>query len=82
MKTVSIIFGVILLVLSILGGLYVGFWVMFVGGIVDIIDAIKAPVTSMSAVGWGLIKILLASFIGGITFWAGAIISSIFLNQR
>lgn len=78
MKTVMFVIGVILFIVAIAAGFYVGFWVMFVGGIMDIINAIKAPVTEASAIGWGVLKMIFASGVGAITFWIGAAISSIF----
>src|SRR5690606_4427286 len=51
--------------------LYVGIWVMLVGGIVGIINAISVAITtgavvSVSAVTWGVIKILFSGFVGWI----------------
>ena len=43
------IIGLLIIVISVLGGLYVGGWIFFVGGIVEVIEAIKA--TPVEAVG-------------------------------
>jgi hypothetical protein len=58
-------------------GVYTGFWVMFVGGIVDIIDAIKAPVTEASAIGWAVAKIFFAGLVGGIIAWIGIALGAV-----
>ena len=63
--------GVIFAIFGICLGVYTGFCVMFVGGIVEIIDAVKAPVTDAAIIGWAILKILLASFVGVIIAWIG-----------
>ena len=37
---------------------------------VDIIDTVKAPVTSASIIGFGVLKMMFASFIGALIIWA------------
>jgi hypothetical protein len=76
MKTALFIIGVLLFVLGIAAGLYVGFWVMLVGGFLEIIDAIKAPVTSASEIGFGLLRIMFSSAVGALTFWFCTLISA------
>jgi uncharacterized membrane protein len=61
MKT---LIGIVLIIAGIALGLYLGVWVMFIGGIVDIIDQIKSPELSAMAVAWGVVKIVFAGFIG------------------
>jgi hypothetical protein len=46
-------------------GIYVGLWVCFIGGIVDIINQVKATDTDALTVAWGIAKIVLAGFAGG-----------------
>lgn len=41
---------------SLLGGLYVGITHCWVGGVIDIINGAKAPVTDAHAIAWGLAK--------------------------
>lgn len=47
-------------------GIYVGFWLMFIGGIVQIIDSIKHDVDAIS-IGVGFIKIWCASIVGWVS---------------
>lgn len=61
MKT---LIGIVSIIAGIALGLYLGVWVMFIGGIVDIIDQIKSPELSAMAVAWGVVKIVFAGFIG------------------
>lgn len=70
--------GVIFAIFGICLGVYTGFWVMFVGGIVEIIDAAKAPVTDAAIIGWAILKIIFASFVGGIIAWIGIAIGAAF----
>jgi len=67
MKT---LIGIVLIIAGIALGLYLGVWVMFIGGIIDIIDQIKAPELSAMAVAWGVVKVVFASLIG----WLAALI--------
>lgn len=56
----------ILLILGGVGlGFYVGGYVLFVGGIIDIIEQVKGDVLPYPIV-WGLVKITCAGFIGTI----------------
>ena len=71
------IFGMLVALAGICLGVYTGFWVMFVGGIVDIIDAIKAPVTDAGMIGWAIAKIILASFVGGVIAWIGIAVGAL-----
>lgn len=68
----SKIAGLVMVVIGIAFGVWAGFWWAFVGGIVDIINAIRATEVSAVMVGVGVIKIFFATLIG----WAAA---SIFL---
>ena len=64
-------FGMLIALAGICLGVYTGFWVMFVGGIVDFIEAVKAPVTDVGLIGWALLKIFFASFVGAVIAWVG-----------
>lgn len=57
-------YGVILIIFGVCLGLYAGIWWAFVGGIVDIINEIKADETEAVTVAIGIVKILFAGFIG------------------
>ena len=67
------IVGMIVAILGIALGVYTGFWVMFVGGIIDIIDVFKAPTTDGGVVAIALLKIFGAGLVGGIIAWCGII---------
>ena len=74
--------GVALLVGGIALAFYVGFYLMLVGGVVDIIAAIKAPVTEVWPLFKGLLKIVFASFTGTISFWLLALPGAAMLNMK
>lgn len=58
------VMGLILIVAGVLCGVYVGLWICFIGGIVQIIEQVRAPELSAMVVAIGVVKILFAGFIG------------------
>jgi len=67
MKT---LIGLLLIVLGVVVGVYLGVWVMFIGGIVQVIDAFKAtPIVGLD-VALGIARILFASVVG----WLSALV--------
>ena len=80
MKNFMTLIGIVIFVIGIAAGVYVGFWLMFIGGITDIIAAAKAPVTEALPIGLAVIKIFFASVVGAITFWFCAMISVCFIQ--
>lgn len=60
------VIGGILILSGILLGMYVGGYLMLLGGIVDVINAIKAPVTEASSMAMGILKIIGSPFIGSL----------------
>lgn len=67
------IIGIIIAILGIAGGIYVGFWLMFVGGINQIISSIN-PVNGLG-IAIGIAKIAFCE-IGGFIAWLGIAIGS------
>lgn len=62
--------GLVMIVGGIALGLFVGVWICFVGGIVDIIEQVRAVNMSAMAVAWGIAKVVFAGLFG----WLSAII--------
>lgn len=62
------ILGLIMILAGIVLGLYVGVWVCFIGGILDIVHVCVAifnhAAFSYLTIGWGILKIVLASIAG------------------
>ena len=66
----KVILGIGLIVFGIVFGLYVGVWVMFIGGIIQVVDAVQIhPVPAMH-LGLGILRIVSASFVGIISAFA------------
>lgn len=57
-------FGIILILLGAAAGLYCGLWLCFVGGIVDLIDAIRADVLEPKAVAIGVLEVMFSGVAG------------------
>jgi hypothetical protein len=70
------LFGILIALAGVCLGVYTGFWVMFVGGIIDIIDVFKAPTTDGGLVAIALLKIFGAGLVGGIIAWCGIILGA------
>jgi hypothetical protein len=49
--------------------LYYSLWVMFIGGILGIASAVDTHIITATIIAWNVVKILLASFVGGIIFY-------------
>ena len=63
--------GALLILAGICLGLYVGVWVCLIGGIIDIINELKAPrAVETLTIAWGIVKIMFASLFG----WLSAIV--------
>ena len=65
------IIGVLMILGGVALGLYVGLWVCFIGGIVQIINEVKSPqaVVAMN-IAWGIAKIVFAALSG----WLSALL--------
>lgn len=62
--------GVLLIIAGIALGLYVGLYVLFIGGIVDVVEGVKADPVNGELIAWGIAKaVVLAEFVGGLIFF-------------
>jgi hypothetical protein len=52
-------------------GIYWGFWCLCVGGIADVLNAIKSTPVDTMGVCIGLIKFFISGYVGWGTFWVG-----------
>lgn len=64
------IFGFLLVLAGIVLGVYVGLWLMFIGGIIQVIDAINANPTPALDVALGVCRIVFAGGVG----WLSALL--------
>ena len=58
--------GILLIIAGFVIALYVGIYLMFIGGIVELIQTIKANNLNSAALTWAIIKIYVARFIGAL----------------
>ena len=62
----KMIIGIILIILGICAGLYFGLWWAFIGGIVAVIEQIRADEMSSMVIALGVARVFFAGFIGWI----------------
>lgn len=82
MKTFTNILGFLIIAVAICAALYLGLYVCFIGGIVMIIDQIKAPHTEALMVLLGFVRIFSASLVGWATFMLGGAAGGYFLSNK
>jgi uncharacterized metal-binding protein len=56
---------------AIAAALYVGVWLMLIGGIVQVVEAVKTTPVPAMEIAVGAVRVLGAAFVGVLTFWAG-----------
>ena len=66
------ILGLILILGGFAIGAYVGLWLMFVGGLIDIINEVKGGVDAVN-IGIGVVKMLTAGLVG----WLAGIVPAL-----
>ena len=64
MKNLSRLIGALIILGGIALGLYAGLWIMFIGGIVQLVEAVKLTPINSIGVAFGIAKILLAWPVG------------------
>ena len=69
----SKVIGVLCIVVGIVLGLYCGLWWAFIGGIIQIIEQVRAEHLEAMVVAFGICKIIFAGIIG----WAAAFVGII-----
>lgn len=68
--------GALIIIGGIALGVYVGFWIMFVGGIMSIATAFHFGTLTAIVLAWNIIKIICAGFVGWLIFYIGCIIGT------
>ena len=72
----KVIIGWSVLIGSIVCGLYVGGWMMFIQPIIEACKAFDAGTLTGLIVGTTVLKCVFASAVGGIIVWIGAVIAN------
>tara|TARA_Y100000310_G_scaffold329890_1_gene400538 strand:- start:516 stop:761 length:246 start_codon:yes stop_codon:yes gene_type:complete len=59
--------GIVFIIVGVVLGLYVGIWVCFIGGIIDLMEVVQQEdQITASTIAIGVLKIMFASFCGSI----------------
>lgn len=61
------VIGFLLILCGMAVGLYVGVWLCLVGGIIDIVEQIRADEMCSTDLAIGVVKIICANLVGGIS---------------
>lgn len=70
-KGLEFLGGVLIIMAAIVCAVWLGLFVFFIGGIQDIVDQVNAQQAEAGPIAWGIIKILCATSVAGISFWVG-----------
>lgn len=73
--------GIFLVISGIVLGFYVGLWLIFVGGIITIVNAIQMDPVNSGEVARGIVRIVFSSLVGGISSYALIIPGFILLTK-
>lgn len=73
------VIGILFIIVGVLGGLYVGGWLMFVQPIIAACKSFDAGTLTGTIVGITVLKCIFASFVGGIIVWVGSVIGQLLL---
>ena len=73
----KVIMGWLVFIGSIVGGLYVGGWMMFIQPILEACKAFDAGTLTGLIVGVTVLKCMFASAVGGIIVWIGSVIATV-----
>lgn len=76
MKAFWVLLGIACVIGAIVLGFYVGVYVMFIGGIVQAIDGVKASPTDARDIAVGIVRIMFAAFAGWLAFLLGVFVSA------
>lgn len=74
--------GIIIFMAGILASLYLGIWVMFVGGIANLIDIIKTGDFESIIIAKNIAKIIFAGTCSFIGIYISAFIGSLLINKQ
>jgi hypothetical protein len=73
--------GFLLILAGIALGIYIGFWAMFVGGIVGLVNIFKSGAIEAMPIALNIAKIIFASFVGVISAYVLIIPGYVLMND-
>ena len=62
--------GILLIVAGVIFGIWLGVWVCFIGGIIHVIEQVRAPHIDATILALNIAKIVFAGFIGWVSAFA------------
>lgn len=79
---IKVIIGVLCILAGVVLGLYVGVWLFFIGGIINIVHGAQATPADSGKIAWGAVQaFLLPEIAGAIAFWLCAGIGAVFITS-
>ena len=75
------IIGFFLVLTGIVIGFYVGIWVCFIGGIVEIINSAKEVPVYALGIAVGIVKVIVSGIIVKVSFLMSVLVASVFLKN-
>lgn len=76
------VLGVLFIIAGILGGLYVGGWLMFITPIISACKALDGGILTATIVGWTVVKCVLASVVGSVIAYIGIAVGQLLLISK
>jgi len=77
---VKTVIAVLLVIAGVIGGLYVGGWLMFIQSIIGVCNAFDAHTLTGTLIGWAVIKCLFASFVGGVIIGVSLLLGKVVID--
>lgn len=74
--------GVVTMIAVIIFGVYLATWELFIGGIVSIVEAIKAAPVDGYGIGCGLFKVVIAAPVGWLAVLSGIYICAFIVGKE
>lgn len=82
MKKLRNVLATLVVIASVLAAVYVGVWEMFVGGIVQGIEAVKMTPVSSYGIAIGVVRIIFAGAVGYLVLAIGLIIAGLIGTKK
>lgn len=80
-KMMKYLVGMIFILGGVCLGLYLGLWLCFIGGIVQLVEACKADPVSAFGIAFGFVRIVIASFVGWFSFIVCSAIGGVIISD-
>jgi len=74
------IIGLLIIIIGIILAIYIGIWVLFIGGITQIIEGFKNNIDAL-AISLGIVRIMASSFCGWLIGSVGFLIGKFFIEK-